>query len=110
MSNSAYTSLVLKLSGVIFIVSALFDFISFAIPLQWQDVQWQIRFVTAIVDRGIVPMLGMMLILVGLLARFDHGGLCCCQEKVRSPPSYFCDCYPTGIDLPAIRPHPLQKP
>lgn len=64
MNNSSYTSLILKLSGVIFIVSALFDFISFAIPLQWQDVQWQIRFVTAIVDRGIVPMLGMILILV----------------------------------------------
>lgn len=64
MNNLSYTSLVLKLTGVIFILSFLFDFIAFAVPFKWQEVPWAINFVSSIVDRGIVPLLGIVLILL----------------------------------------------
>lgn len=65
MISSAYTSLCLKLIGVVFILSFLLDVITFAVPFNWQNSEWQINFVTTIVDRGIVPLVGMGLILIG---------------------------------------------
>ncbi|MBF2021470.1 MAG: hypothetical protein IGR93_15535 [Hydrococcus sp. C42_A2020_068] len=65
MNSSTFTSLSLKLIGTIFILSSLLDYVTLGIPFNWQSAQWQINFVTSIVDRGIVPMVGMALILVG---------------------------------------------
>lgn len=65
MISSAYTSLCLKLIGVIFILSFLLDAITSAIPFTWQNPQWQIAFVTGIVDRGVVPLVGIAMILIG---------------------------------------------
>lgn len=65
MNFTSYTTLALKLIGIIFIVSSFLDYVTLAIPLRWQQAQWQIGFVTSIVDRGIVPMVGMGFILVG---------------------------------------------
>jgi hypothetical protein len=67
MSNSSaskFTSLCLKTVGAILIVSSLLDYITLAIPFQPLDSQWQIAFTGQIVDRGIVPMVGMAFILV----------------------------------------------
>jgi hypothetical protein len=67
MSNSSvskFTSLCLKTVGIILIVSSLLDYITLAIPFQPLDSQWQIAFTGQIVDRGIVPMVGMAFILV----------------------------------------------
>lgn len=64
MNNLSYTSLVLKLSGLILILSAIFDFVAFAFPFKWQETPWAITFVSSIVDRGIVPLLGIVLILL----------------------------------------------
>ena len=65
MNNAAFTSLSLKLIGVVFILSSMLDYLTLAIPLNWQSSQWQIGLVTSIVDRGIVPLVGMAFILVG---------------------------------------------
>lgn len=65
MNVTAFTALILKLFGVIFILAALIDFVTLAIPLQLGDQQWQLGFVTGIVDRGVVPMLGMSLLTIG---------------------------------------------
>lgn len=68
MSNSSaskFTSLCLKTVGTILIVSSLIDYITLAIPFQPLDSQWQIAFTGQIVDRGIVPMVGMAFMLVG---------------------------------------------
>ena len=46
-------------------ISSLIDYIFLAIPLNWQDAQWQITFTNQIVDRGIVPMVGMAFLLTG---------------------------------------------
>ena len=65
MNNRVYTSLSLKLIGVVLLLSSLLDYITLAIPLNWQSSQWQIGLFTSIVDRGIVPLVGIGLILVG---------------------------------------------
>ncbi len=67
MNIPAFTALTLKLFGVIFILIALLDFFTLVFPLQMDDPQWQLTVVTGIVDRGIVPMLGMALISLGYL-------------------------------------------
>ncbi|MBR8829195.1 MAG: HpsJ family protein [Gomphosphaeria aponina SAG 52.96 = DSM 107014] len=64
-SSSPYTSLVLKLVGIILMISSLLDYLAVAIPLNWQDPQWQINFTSQIVDRGIIPMVGIAFFLVG---------------------------------------------
>ena len=61
---STFTSLCLKTIGTILVVSSLLDYIALAIPFQPFDSQWQISFTSQIVDRGIVPMVGMAFILV----------------------------------------------
>jgi hypothetical protein len=63
MSNSAFTSLSLKIIGLILIISSLLDYIILAIPLQITDTQWQIGFATRIVDLGVIPMVGMAFML-----------------------------------------------
>lgn len=67
MNIPAFTALTLKLFGVIFILIALLDFFTLMFPLQMADPQWQLTVVTGMVDRGVVPMLGMGLISIGYL-------------------------------------------
>lgn len=65
MISPAYISLCVKLMGVIFILSFLLDAGSFIYPFNWQQSQWQISVITSLVDRGIVPLVGMAFILIG---------------------------------------------
>lgn len=65
MNISAFTSLCLKLVGVIFILSSLLDYLTIVIPPNWQSTQWGIGVISGIVDRGIVPLVGMVLIVIG---------------------------------------------
>ena len=62
---SPFTSLALKLIGVILILSSLLDYITLAIPFQPLNAEWQISFTGQVVDRGIVPMVGIAFLLVG---------------------------------------------
>lgn len=62
---SQFTSFCLKLVGVILIISSLLDYLTLAIPPELLDPQWQFNFTTQVVDRGIVPMVGIAFILVG---------------------------------------------
>jgi len=63
--NNSFVPLVLKLTGVIFILSSLLDYVTLAIPLKLDSPQWQISFATSIVDRGIVPLIGIAILLIG---------------------------------------------
>lgn len=63
--SSAFTSLCLKMMGGVIIISSLLDYIFLAIPFDWQNPQWQINFTNQIVDRGIVPMVGMAFLITG---------------------------------------------
>ncbi|MGK7952366.1 MAG: HpsJ family protein [Xenococcaceae cyanobacterium] len=62
---SPFTTLALKLIGVILILSSILDYITLAIPFEPLDAQWQISFTGQIVDRGIVPLVGIAFMLVG---------------------------------------------
>lgn len=73
MNTSTFTALSLKLIGAIFILSSLIDYISLAIPFNWQERSWQIGLVTSLVDRGIVPMVGMALVLIGYWIEASSG-------------------------------------
>lgn len=60
-----FVAQILKLVGGILILSFLLDFIILAFPAQPRDGLWQIGFATAMVDRGITPMIGLALLLIG---------------------------------------------
>ncbi|MGB3535011.1 MAG: HpsJ family protein [Microcoleaceae cyanobacterium] len=51
--------------GIILIVSALVDYFILAIPTNFSNRSWQLTTATQLVDRGIVPLVGMALILIG---------------------------------------------
>lgn len=51
--------------GVVITLSSIFDIIVSSIPFQLVDRDWQIEFVTQAVDRGIVPLVGVVLFLTG---------------------------------------------
>ncbi len=63
--NTRYTSLILKVTGIIFIISSFVDFITLAIPVKLFQSTWQLQFVSSVVDRGVVPLLGLILFLLG---------------------------------------------
>ncbi|HEY9620800.1 MAG TPA: HpsJ family protein [Crinalium sp.] len=65
LKTASLASLALKTVGVIIFLAALFDIIIMPYPFQVLDRQWQINFITLAVDRGIVPMVGLALILLG---------------------------------------------
>lgn len=62
---TALASRTLKAVGIIITLSALFDVLISSIPYQLAQRDWQIDFVTQFVDRGIVPLVGVVLFLTG---------------------------------------------
>lgn len=68
MSNPAFSkfaALSLKVVGIILIISSLVDYLILAIPFNPLSPEWQIAFINQIVDRGIIPMLGMGFLVAG---------------------------------------------
>jgi len=63
---SPLAAIALKVAGAIAILSALLDFLILLIPPNLTNVQWQLATTTQLVDRGIVPLIGMALLLTGL--------------------------------------------
>ena len=61
---SAYTALCLKFVGVILIVSSLLDYLVLLFPFRADNAAWQVNVVARIVDAGIIPMVGIALLLV----------------------------------------------
>jgi hypothetical protein len=60
-----FISRALKTVGMIITLSVLLDFIVLSIPYQLLDRQWQLGFATQVVDRGIVPLVGLALLFTG---------------------------------------------
>ncbi|MFM6325748.1 MAG: HpsJ family protein [Microcystis sp.] len=61
---NSFTSLSLKLTGLVFIFSFLLDGFILPLPYRFNQSQWQVGFVSTFVDRGIVPLLGIVLVLI----------------------------------------------
>ncbi|MBE9136543.1 hypothetical protein IQ254_04900 [Nodosilinea sp. LEGE 07088] len=62
---SPLAAIALKIAGAIAILSALLDFLILLIPPNLTNTQWQLATTTQLVDRGIVPLVGMSLLLAG---------------------------------------------
>lgn len=62
MKSTNSAPLILKLVGSILILSALIDFITLLIPIKAQDNAWVASTFTQMVDRGIIPMIGLALL------------------------------------------------
>ena len=63
-SSSQFISLSLKTAGLILVLSSLLDYITLGIGVDVTNPESLIGFVSQLVDRGIVPMVGMALIFV----------------------------------------------
>ncbi|QSJ18481.1 HpsJ family protein [Nostoc sp. UHCC 0702] len=61
---SVNAPLTLKVVGIILILSFFLDFLILSLPFQPTDRGWQINVVTQLVDRGIVPLLGLAMLFV----------------------------------------------
>ena len=64
-SVSPLAAISLKLVGVVTVLSALLDYIMLLVPADFLNPQWQLSFTTQLVDRGIVPLVGIALLLTG---------------------------------------------
>jgi len=64
-SPSPFIAQTLKLVGIVLILSFLLDFVILAFPAGERDALWQIGFVTATIDRGITPVIGLAFLIVG---------------------------------------------
>lgn len=64
-SISPLASRTLKTVGVIVILATILDTLILSMPYQWVERTWQISVSTQVVDRGVVPLVGLVLLLVG---------------------------------------------
>ncbi|MBD3881229.1 hypothetical protein IFO70_05630 [Phormidium tenue FACHB-886] len=64
-SRSLLASRTLKTVGIIVILASLLYVIVASMPYQIAERQWQINFTSQAVDRGFVPLVGLVLLLVG---------------------------------------------
>ncbi|MEL6456614.1 MAG: HpsJ family protein, partial [Cyanobacteria bacterium J06623_5] len=62
---SPLAAISLKLVGAITIAAALIDFLTLLFPPDFGNRAWQLATVTSLVDRGIVPLVGIALLFTG---------------------------------------------
>ncbi|MDJ0554547.1 MAG: HpsJ family protein [Microcoleaceae cyanobacterium MO_207.B10] len=70
---SSIAVLTLIVAGIIMILSSLLDFIVLSIPFNITSRGWQMNLAIQIVDRGIIPMVGMALLFTGYWVRSNSG-------------------------------------
>ena len=72
-SSSIVTSLTLKVVGLLLMVSSLLDYFILAVPPQLLNRQWQLGYTTQLVDRGVIPLMGIALLLLGFWIESNSG-------------------------------------
>ncbi|NES76778.1 MULTISPECIES: HpsJ family protein [unclassified Okeania] len=70
---SSIAARTLTIVGIIMILSSLLDFVVLSIPFNISSRAWQIGLVTQLVDRGIIPMVGMALLFTGYWVTSNSG-------------------------------------
>ncbi|MGB3508319.1 MAG: HpsJ family protein [Microcoleaceae cyanobacterium] len=70
---SSIAARTLSVAGIIMILSSLLDFIVLSIPFNITSRGWQIGLATQLVDRGIIPMVGMALLFTGYWVTSSSG-------------------------------------
>ncbi len=64
-NNNQFAPLALKLVGAIMILSTLLDYIVLLFPFNPTDKAWQLNTTAQLVDRGIIPLVGIALLIAG---------------------------------------------
>jgi len=64
-NNNQFAPLALKLVGTIMILSSLLDYIVLLFPFNPTDKAWQLNTTAQLVDRGIIPLVGIALLIAG---------------------------------------------
>lgn len=59
------TSLVLPVVGIVLILTFVFDFVIRLFSLQWNKPEIQINFWNELIDRGVIPLIGLALVYAG---------------------------------------------
>jgi hypothetical protein len=72
-SSSTVASLTMKVVGLLLIVSSLLDYLILAIPPDLLNRQWQLGYTTQLVDRGVIPLMGVALLLLGFWIESNSG-------------------------------------
>lgn len=72
-SSSAVASLTMKVVGILLIVSSVLDYIILGFPPEFLNRQWQLGYITQIVDRGVIPLMGVALVLLGVWIESNAG-------------------------------------
>jgi hypothetical protein len=70
---SPLASQVLKLVGIILILSFFVDLLVLLIAPQFSDPQWQLNLMTQSIDRGVTPLIGFALLYAGFWMRTASG-------------------------------------
>lgn len=71
--TSPLAAIALKLVGIVTIISALLDYVILLIPPDVTNAQWQLATTTQLVDRGIVPLVGIALLITGFWVDRNSG-------------------------------------
>ncbi len=75
LNFSPWTALMLKLVGALLILTSLIDYIVLFTTISFQDNQSIITFTTGVVDRGFIPMVGIMLLFIGFWIETGREGV-----------------------------------
>ncbi|WP_446336619.1 hormogonium polysaccharide biosynthesis protein HpsJ [Coleofasciculus sp. G1-WW12-02] len=74
---SSFTGLALKIVGLIMILSSLLDYLVLIIPspgISPLESSWQLNLTTQLVDRGVIPMVGIAFLVAGYWISNNSGG------------------------------------
>ncbi len=74
MNQQSVASMSLKVIAVILILSSLVDFVLLAIPFQPGSREWQIAYAAQVVERGIIPLVGIAFLVTGFWMDGAEGG------------------------------------
>jgi hypothetical protein len=73
-SSFSLAARALSVAGLILIVSSILDYLILPIPYKPLDLPWRIQLVPQIIDRGIIPMIGLALFFAGSWIRSNTNG------------------------------------
>jgi ABC-type multidrug transport system fused ATPase/permease subunit len=87
---SVLVSRALKIVGIVVTLAALIDILILPIPYQIADRQWQINFAAQMVDRGVVPLVGIVLFMAGFWVDSLSGALAERKRLWQDPRFWAC--------------------
>lgn len=104
---SPLVSRVLKTAGVVITLAALLDIVILSFPYQPLERQWQIDAVTALVDRGVVPLVGLALFLTGFWVD-SNAGIAIERKQMAQDPRFWACLLASLLGLAYVLVFPLH--